>query len=44
MERIGDGMELSIENQIYNTGDIIYVFYRNPHTQVIANIQSAQQL
>ncbi|MGJ7913289.1 transcriptional regulator SplA domain-containing protein [Neobacillus sp. LXY-1] len=25
----------------YNAGDIVYVFYRNPHTQDVANIQEA---
>lgn len=25
----------------YNAGDIVYVFYRNPHTQDVANIQAA---
>jgi transcriptional regulator of the spore photoproduct lyase operon len=25
----------------YNPGDIVYVFYRNPHTQDVANIQEA---
>lgn len=24
-----------------NAGDIVYVFYRNPHTQDVANIQAA---
>lgn len=30
-----------MENQNYQAGDIVYVFYRNPHTQDVANIQSA---
>lgn len=30
-----------MENQNYRAGDIVYVFYRNPHTQDIANIQAA---
>ncbi|MCQ6274198.1 transcriptional regulator SplA [Bacillus sp. V3B] len=34
-------MELYNENQTYNAGDIVYVFYRNPHTQDVANIQEA---
>ncbi len=34
-------MEQFSENQMYNAGDIVYVFYRNPHTQDVANIQSA---
>ncbi len=25
----------------YQAGDIVYVFYRNPHTQDVANIQAA---
>jgi transcriptional regulator of the spore photoproduct lyase operon len=41
MKEKGDGMELSNENQTYNAGDIVYVFYRNPHTQDVANVQSA---
>lgn len=28
-------------NQAYEAGDIVYVFYRNPHTQDVANIQEA---
>lgn len=27
--------------QPYQAGDIVYVFYRNPHTQDVANIQAA---
>jgi transcriptional regulator of the spore photoproduct lyase operon len=27
--------------QNYHVGDIVYVFYRNPHTQDVANIQRA---
>lgn len=34
-------MELYNENQAYQPGDIVYVFYRNPHTQDVANIQAA---
>ncbi|HWL25345.1 MAG TPA: transcriptional regulator SplA domain-containing protein [Ureibacillus sp.] len=30
-----------MENQTYQAGDIVYVFYRNPHTQDVANIQEA---
>ncbi len=33
-------MELNNENSNYRTGDIVYVFYRNPHTQDVANIQA----
>lgn len=25
----------------YQAGDIVYVFYRNPHTQDVANVQEA---
>lgn len=28
-------------NQPFQAGDIVYVFYRNPHTQDVANIQAA---
>lgn len=34
-------MELNNENSNYRAGDIVYVFYRNPHTQDVANIQAA---
>lgn len=34
-------MELFNGNQTYQAGDIVYVFYRNPHTQDVANIQAA---
>ncbi|WP_077213605.1 transcriptional regulator SplA domain-containing protein [Bacillus dakarensis] len=27
--------------QGYEAGDVVYVFYRNPHTQDVANIQEA---
>ncbi|WP_453990894.1 transcriptional regulator SplA domain-containing protein [Bacillus nitroreducens] len=27
--------------KMYQPGDIVYVFYRNPHTQDVANIQAA---
>jgi transcriptional regulator of the spore photoproduct lyase operon len=30
-----------MENQQFQAGDIVYVFYRNPHTQDVANIQEA---
>ena len=30
-----------MEYQSYNAGDVVYVFYRNPHTQDVANIQAA---
>ncbi|MCX2829713.1 transcriptional regulator SplA domain-containing protein [Bacillus pseudomycoides] len=34
-------MELFNEDKTYHAGDIVYVFYRNPHTQDVANIQAA---
>jgi transcriptional regulator of the spore photoproduct lyase operon len=34
-------MELNQNLTPYNKGDIVYVFYRNPHTQDVANIQEA---
>ncbi|MEE6449242.1 transcriptional regulator SplA domain-containing protein [Gottfriedia acidiceleris] len=34
-------MELYNDNRTYHPGDIVYVFYRNPHTQNVANIQAA---
>lgn len=34
-------MELSSEYSPYKAGDIVYVFYRNPHTQNVANVQQA---
>lgn len=34
-------MELNDENLNINAGDIVYVFYRNPHTQNVANVQEA---
>jgi transcriptional regulator of the spore photoproduct lyase operon len=30
-----------MDNLNYQAGDIVYVFYRNPHTQDVANIQAA---
>ena len=32
---------VNIENSSYQPGDIVYVFYRNPHTQTVTNIQEA---
>ena len=32
---------LAWSEQSYKAGDIVYVFYRNPHTQDVANIQAA---
>lgn len=32
---------LEWNSQPYKAGDIVYVFYRNPHTQDVANIQQA---
>ncbi len=34
-------MDLYSEHGTYQAGDIVYVFYRNPHTQDVANIQEA---
>lgn len=34
-------MELFNEDAQYHAGDIVYVFYRNPHTQDVANVQEA---
>ena len=34
-------MELNNVNHRYSAGDVVYVFYRNPHTQDVANIQAA---
>ncbi|MED4206460.1 transcriptional regulator SplA domain-containing protein [Neobacillus mesonae] len=34
-------MEVNNNGTPYNPGDIVYVFYRNPHTQDVANVQSA---
>lgn len=35
-------MEWSNENIPYHEGDTVYIFYRNPHTQDVANIQEAE--
>jgi len=34
-------MDFDNEMTAYSPGDIVYVFYRNPHTQDVANIQEA---
>ncbi|TYS15458.1 transcriptional regulator [Rossellomorea vietnamensis] len=34
-------MELNNELSPYQAGDVVYVMYRNPHTQSVANIQEA---
>ncbi|MFF2445878.1 transcriptional regulator SplA domain-containing protein [Neobacillus sp. NPDC058068] len=34
-------MEINQEYTSYNPGDVVYVFYRNPHIQNVANIQEA---
>ncbi len=34
-------MEWDEENIPYDDGDTVFVFYRNPHTQDVANIQEA---
>ena len=33
-------MEHYNANREYRAGDIVYLFYRNPHTQDVANIQA----
>ncbi|MFT4414175.1 transcriptional regulator SplA domain-containing protein [Fredinandcohnia humi] len=35
-------MDIFNEDSSYKPGDIVYVFYRNPHTQDVANIQEAE--
>lgn len=35
------GMEVNFDYTSYNPGDVVYVFYRNPHTQDVANVQEA---
>lgn len=37
----GDDMNLNSDNTVYKAGDIVYVLYRNPHTQNVANVQQA---
>ncbi|WP_243526903.1 transcriptional regulator SplA domain-containing protein [Bacillus pseudomycoides] len=37
-------MGFSNEGKTYHAGDIVYVFYRNSHTQDVANIQAAAVL
>ncbi len=34
-------MEINNDSASYKPGDIVYVFYRNPHTQDVANVQAA---
>jgi hypothetical protein len=34
-------MEVNTGHSPYQAGDLVYVFYRNPHTQDVANIQQA---
>jgi transcriptional regulator of the spore photoproduct lyase operon len=34
-------MDLNNVNHSYTAGDVVYVFYRNPHTQNVTNIQEA---
>ncbi|GAA0135387.1 splAB operon transcriptional regulator SplA [Paenibacillus sp. YSY-4.3] len=34
-------MEINQQSEAYKPGDIVYVFYRNPHTQDVAHIQQA---
>lgn len=32
---------MSEENKSYRPGDVVYVLYRNPHAQDVANVQAA---
>ncbi|MNZ75962.1 Transcriptional regulator protein (SplA) [compost metagenome] len=41
IKRNGDDMDYNNSSQAYRAGDIVYVLYRNPHTQNVANIQEA---
>ncbi|MCA1056529.1 transcriptional regulator [Rossellomorea aquimaris] len=34
-------MELNSQGLPYSPGDVVYVIYRNPHTQSVANVQEA---
>lgn len=34
-------MSVNLSDHSYTPGDIVYVFYRNPHTPNVANIQEA---
>jgi transcriptional regulator of the spore photoproduct lyase operon len=34
-------LEYNQDSTQYNAGDLVYIFYRNPHTQDVANIQEA---
>ncbi|MUG47412.1 transcriptional regulator SplA domain-containing protein [Paenibacillus woosongensis] len=34
-------METNYQSEAYKPGDIVYVFYRNPHTQDVTHIQQA---
>jgi len=34
-------MELNDQYMPYQAGDVVYVIYRNPHTQSVANVQEA---
>ncbi|WP_416826163.1 transcriptional regulator SplA domain-containing protein [Ectobacillus polymachus] len=34
-------MDVNFDYTFYNPGDVVYVFYRNPHTQDVANVQEA---
>ena len=34
-------MQVNHEHGQYHAGDIVYIFYRKPHTQDVANIQQA---
>jgi transcriptional regulator of the spore photoproduct lyase operon len=34
-------MDVHSESSSYHAGDTVFIFYRNPHTQNVANIQEA---
>ncbi|GLI83349.1 transcriptional regulator SplA [Rossellomorea marisflavi] len=34
-------MEINNQDSVYQAGDVVYVIYRNPHTQSVANVQAA---
>ena len=39
--RKGIEMEANSESSSYQPGDVVYILYRNPHTQNVAQIQEA---
>lgn len=34
-------MDVNNQSYPYHAGDVVYVIYRNPHTQSVANVQEA---